>query len=56
MKYYTFKLNSVGLGNTPEEAWDDVVEGFTVDPGPFEITDVIKEEESGIEEELDSNG
>lgn len=34
MKRYYFKLELVGMGETPEKAWFDAVENFNMDPGP----------------------
>lgn len=30
---YHFTLTLVGSGDTPEEAWTDAIEGFSMDPG-----------------------
>ena len=34
-KRYLFDVTLVGSGETPEEAWDDAIEGFINDPGDF---------------------
>lgn len=31
---YTFKVHLGGCGNSPEEAWNNAVEGFMMEPGP----------------------
>lgn len=36
MKYYTFKVEIGGYGDTPEDAWDDAVAGFILDPGVYD--------------------
>ena len=33
-KRFYFKLELVGMGDTPEMAWFDAVENFNMDPGP----------------------
>jgi hypothetical protein len=40
MKHYEFPITLSGDGNTPDEAWEDAVEGFMLDPGitPDEFT------------------
>lgn len=47
-KNFRFTIILNGLGNTPEEAWNDAVEGFMLDPGP-----VPEPNEYEIEEEED---
>jgi len=32
-KFYTFKLELCGSGDTVDEGWRDACEGFTLDPG-----------------------
>jgi hypothetical protein len=48
-RYYVFPIELGGLGNTPEEAWNDATEAFTNEPGP--TPDEYRVEE--IEEEND---
>ena len=49
MRYF-FNVELSGTGNTPEEAWENAVEGFDLDPGyPAEVT--ATEEDEGDEEE-----
>lgn len=48
MKIYNFPITLSGYGETPEEAWRDAIEGFTLDPGPTPI-----EGEYSVEEEND---
>lgn len=47
MKNYVFDLQLQALGDTPEEAWANAVEAFTMDPGDtpedFETEDVVDE-------------
>jgi len=31
---YHFSVTLAGTGDTPEDAWQDAVEGFSMDPGP----------------------
>jgi len=51
MRYF-FNVELSGTGNTPEEAWENAVEGFDLDPGyPAEVT--ATEEDEGDEEEKD---
>ena len=38
---YTFKLELQGKGNSLEEAWQNAVEAFTLDPG---LPDEVKQE------------
>ena len=33
MPLYEFPICLAGIGDTPEEAWHDAVECFTLDPG-----------------------
>ena len=33
MQEFFFDVEFMGIGNTPEEAWDDAVEKFMLDPG-----------------------
>ena len=35
-KRFIFTVHLSGYGDTPEEAWDDAVEGFSQDPGNFD--------------------
>lgn len=34
MKTFFFTVELSGQGDTPEDAWENAVEGFSVDPGP----------------------
>jgi hypothetical protein len=34
MKRYTFEVYLGGTGDTPEDAWENMLEGFFKDPGP----------------------
>lgn len=34
MRKYFFKIELLGYGETPLEAWEDAVEHFALDPGP----------------------
>ena len=45
MKHYTFPVNLCGLGDNIEEAWNDAVEAFMLDPGspPDESECIIEE-------------
>jgi len=47
MSRYVFQVVITGFGNNPDEAWDDTVEGFSLDPGciPDEDTYTLDEEE-----------
>ena len=46
MTRYEFELCLSAEGDTPEEAWESVVENFTMDPGcPSEFKIVIEEAE-----------
>ena len=31
---YQFTVTLLGYGNTPDKAWQDAAEGFSLDPGP----------------------
>ena len=33
MQEFFFDVELMGVGNTPEEAWNDAIEGFALDPG-----------------------
>ena len=50
MKRYEFAITLVGDGNTPDEAWNDAVEGFMLEPGitpdksEYTVEDEEKEE------------
>ncbi|MBE3138145.1 MAG: hypothetical protein IMZ43_12260 [Thermoplasmata archaeon] len=49
MKRYIFTVGMIGDGNTEQEAWNDAVEGFTLDPGPipeYEIEGGDEDEEN----------
>jgi len=48
MKRYEFTITLSGIGATPEEAWEDAVTGFSVDPGTPDYDRMTEEE---IEEE-----
>jgi len=38
MPTYTFTVELKGSGQTPEEAWEDAIDSFAVEPGePLEI-------------------
>ena len=45
MKNYTFVVRLGGCGKNPQEAWDDAVEGFMLDPGPCEEDSIEDVEE-----------
>lgn len=49
IKNFSFKIILNGIGKTAEEAWEDAVEGFMLDPGPTPEPDEYEVEE--IEEE-----
>ena len=49
MAIYHFQVTLQGEGNTPEEAWNDAVEGFYCDPGEPEDHVLIEEDEDGNE-------
>ncbi len=41
MKHYEFEVVLSGYGETPEEAWDQAIEGFSMEPGTFEQEDIL---------------
>ena len=51
MKVYRFTIVLNGIGKTPDEAWDDAVEGFMLEPGPmpepdeYEVVEELEEPE-----------
>jgi len=50
MKRYTFNLDICGEGNNVQEAWEDAVLAFSLEPGDpedveYEIEDEYEEEE-----------
>lgn len=47
MKTFEFSIVLVGQGETVNDAWDDAVSGFIMEPGPCPLRDVkeIEEEE-----------
>jgi|TARA_R100000306_G_C4286278_1_gene97702 hypothetical protein len=45
MALYEFPICLAGLGDTPEEAWDDAVEGFILDPGHPDEHKIVSEED-----------
>jgi len=51
MKYFVFDVTLGGYGETPEEAWENCVEGLDLDPG--ETPSVISEDEIEDEEDED---
>ncbi|MBI2836120.1 MAG: hypothetical protein HYX85_00300 [Chloroflexi bacterium] len=44
MKRYAFKVELIGYGEQPEDAWDDAVEGFAQEPGDYPPEEYIVEE------------
>jgi hypothetical protein len=44
MPLYEFPICLVGCGDTPEEAWEDAVEGFTLDAGHLDKYEIVAEE------------
>ena len=51
MKEYQFTITICGTGENGAQAWDDAVEGFCADSGPYDADDITSEEE--IEEEIE---
>lgn len=45
IKHYIFKVEMAGMGKTPEEAWEDCLEGFMQDPGIPPENYTVEEEE-----------
>jgi len=45
MKTYIFTICLIGSGNDEDDAWDNAVEGFTLDPGVTPESDSIEEVE-----------
>ena len=44
MPRYEFPIRLAGHGDTPEEAWDDAVEAFALDPGHPDEHEIVGEE------------
>ena len=44
-KTYHFTVVIAGTGRSPEEAWDDAVEGFSLDLGQCDDYEIIDEDE-----------
>jgi hypothetical protein len=45
MRYF-FNVEFSGVGNSPEEAWEDAIEGFESDPGEVpEVTATESEDD-----------
>jgi hypothetical protein len=45
MRYF-FNVEFSGVGNSPEEAWEDAIEGFELDPGEVpEVTATESEDD-----------
>ena len=51
MKEYQFTITICGTGENGAQAWDDAVEGFCADSGPYDADDITSEEE--IKEEIE---
>ena len=45
MKTYEFSISLYGMGNSPEEAWNDATEQFSLNPGPMDVVDIVREVE-----------
>jgi len=45
MNLYEFTITLSGIGDTPEEAWDQAVESFSLDSGVFDEDDISHAEE-----------
>lgn len=45
MATYHFPIVLVGTGDMPEDAWNDAVEGFCLDPGCFDKYEIVEEDE-----------
>jgi hypothetical protein len=43
--WYTFTITMRGIGASPEEAWEDCLDGFTQDPGPAPEVDSFEPED-----------
>jgi len=41
MNHYEFEVVLSGYGETPEEAWDEAIEGFSMEPGTFDEGDIL---------------
>ena len=41
MRSYEFEVVLHGYGETPEEAWEEAVEGFSMDSGCFDEGDIL---------------
>ena len=50
MAQFTFPIVLSGSGETAEAAWDDAVDGFSLDPGTCPGPEERSEEKEGIEE------
>lgn len=50
-KMYSFVVRLNGTGNNPEEAWNDAVEGFIQEPGPYDPGDLDNVEEETEEQD-----
>jgi hypothetical protein len=44
MKHYEFSITLSGDGETPEEAWEDAVTGFSLEPGAPDYDRMTEEE------------
>ncbi len=44
MPLYEFPICLTGIGDTPEEAWHDAVECFTLDPGHPDEHTIVSED------------
>ena len=45
---YQFTITISGIGETPEVAWNDAVEGFTLNPGDYDPLDKVEVIEENI--------
>ena len=52
MNRYEFKVTLAGYGETPEEAWQDAIEGFYDDPGSYDDDEWTVQENEGSEENV----
>jgi len=47
MKRYEFTITLGGYGETPDQAWEDATEGFSLEPGETPSEYQVEEEDGG---------
>lgn len=56
MKRYEFTITLAGYGDTPDEAWENAVEGFSLDSGETPDEYTVEDEDEQLPEKPCQDG